>query len=162
VPFTDSTFRNNKLIDHINQFAFASRLAWTLALPTLDLLWNLVWAFPSIGSTFIVTNSKFLSYPILIQNHILCSRTVTRMCFSKTVITFAYELRLGYSFLKLGRIKFHIPPNPSLPTGRGPNLTSKPPNSDPGWCFNFCGENCGIFIGHIFCPIELKIGVLPI
>jgi hypothetical protein len=36
------------------------------------------------------------------------------MCFGKTVITFAYELGLRYFFLKLGRIKFHIPPNPTL------------------------------------------------
>jgi hypothetical protein len=27
VPFTDSTFPNNKPIHHINRFAFASRLA---------------------------------------------------------------------------------------------------------------------------------------
>jgi hypothetical protein len=40
--------------------------------------------------------------------------------------------------------------------------TSKPPNSDPGWCFKFRAENCGISLGHTFGPIELKIGVLPI
>jgi hypothetical protein len=49
-----------------------------------------------------------------------------------------------------------------LPTGRGLNLTYKAPNSESGWCFKFCAKNCGISIGHIFCPIELKIGVLPI
>jgi hypothetical protein len=46
--------------------------------------------------------------------------------------------------------------------GRGPNSTSKAPNSEPGWCFKFCAINCGIFIGNTFCPIEMKIGVLPI
>jgi hypothetical protein len=45
---------------------------------------------------------------------------------------------------------------------RGPNSTSKAPNSELGWCFKFRAENCGISIGHIFCPIELKIGMLPI
>jgi hypothetical protein len=49
-----------------------------------------------------------------------------------------------------------------LPTGRGSNLTSKAPNSEPGWCFKFHAKNCGISIGRTFCPIELKIGVLPI
>jgi hypothetical protein len=47
-------------------------------------------------------------------------------------------------------------------TGRGPNLTSKAHNSELEWCFKFCAENYGISIGHTFCPIELKIGVLPI
>jgi hypothetical protein len=46
--------------------------------------------------------------------------------------------------------------------GRGPNSTSKAPNSDPGWCFKFHAKNCGISLGHTFCPIELEIGVLPI
>jgi hypothetical protein len=46
--------------------------------------------------------------------------------------------------------------------GRGPNLNSMAPNSEPGWCFKFHAKNCGIFMGHTFCPIELKIGVLPI
>jgi hypothetical protein len=45
---------------------------------------------------------------------------------------------------------------------RGPNSTSKAPNSEPGWCFKFCAENYGISIGHTFCPIELKHGALPI
>jgi hypothetical protein len=74
------------------------RLAWTLTSPTLDSLWHLVWAFPSIGSTFAVTNNMFLPYPISIPNHILPSRTVTWTCFGKTVIIFAYELRLRYFF----------------------------------------------------------------
>jgi hypothetical protein len=100
VPLTNSAFPNNKRIHHINWFAFISRLAGTLASPTLDSLWNPVWAFPSIGSTFAVTNSKFLPYPILIPSHIPPSRTVTRTCFGKTVITFAYELRLRYFFKK--------------------------------------------------------------
>jgi hypothetical protein len=38
VPLTDSTFPNNKLIYHVNRFAFTSRLARTLASPTLDSL----------------------------------------------------------------------------------------------------------------------------
>jgi hypothetical protein len=46
--------------------------------------------------------------------------------------------------------------------GRGPNSTSKAPNLEPGRCFKFCVEDCGISIGHTFYPIELKIGVLPI
>jgi hypothetical protein len=45
---------------------------------------------------------------------------------------------------------------------RGPNLTSKAPNSEPGQCFKFRAENCGICIGHTFYPIELKLGVVPI
>jgi hypothetical protein len=45
---------------------------------------------------------------------------------------------------------------------RGPNLISKAHNSEAGWCFKFHAENCGISIGHTLCPIELKIGVLPI
>jgi hypothetical protein len=49
-----------------------------------------------------------------------------------------------------------------LPMGRGPNLTSKAPNSKLRWCFKFCAENYGISIGRTFCPIELKIGVLSI
>jgi hypothetical protein len=67
--------------------------------------------------------------------------------------------------LKLGRIRFHIQPNPiksGLPTERGSNSTSKAPNSEPERSFKFHAENCGISIGHTFCPIELKIGVLPI
>jgi hypothetical protein len=39
-----------------------------------------------------------LPYPISILSHILPSRTVTRMCFGKTVLTFAYELGLSYFF----------------------------------------------------------------
>jgi hypothetical protein len=46
--------------------------------------------------------------------------------------------------------------------GRGSNLTSKAPKSEPGWCFKFGAKNCGISIGHNFYPIELKISVLPI
>jgi hypothetical protein len=49
-----------------------------------------------------------------------------------------------------------------LPMGRGPNSTSKTPNSESGWCFNFRAENCEISLGHTFCPIEPKIGVFPI
>jgi hypothetical protein len=98
VPLTDSTFPNNKTIYHINRFAFASRLAWTLASPTLNSLWNPVWAFPSIESTFAITHSKFLPYPISILSHILPSRTIIQTCFGKTVITFAYELGLTYFF----------------------------------------------------------------
>jgi hypothetical protein len=165
VPLTNSTFSNNKPIHHINQFAFASRLAWTLASSTLNSLWNPIWAFPSIWSTFAVTYSKYLPYPISIPSHIPPSRTVTRTRFGKTGITFAYKLGLSYFFLKLGRIKFRIQPNPTqsgLPTGRAPNLISKAPNSRLGWCFKFRAKNCGISIGHTFCPIELKIGVLPI
>jgi hypothetical protein len=67
--------------------------------------------------------------------------------------------------LKLGRIKFRIQPEPTqsgISTGRDPNSTSKAPNSESGWCFTFHAENCGIFTGHAFYPIELKIGVLPI
>jgi hypothetical protein len=112
-----------------------------------------------------VTYSKFLPYPILIPSHIPPSKTVAWMCFGKTVMTFAYELGLGYLFLKFGRIKFHIQPNPtqsSLPMERGPTSTSKAPNSELGQCFKFQAKNCGISIGHTFCPIELKIGVLPI
>jgi hypothetical protein len=78
VPLTDSNFPNNKPIQHLNRFAFASRLVWTLALPTLDSLWNSVWASPSIGSTFAITNNKFLPYPISISSHIPPFRTVTR------------------------------------------------------------------------------------
>jgi hypothetical protein len=69
------------------------------------------------------------------------------------------------TYLKLGRIKFRIKPNPTqsgLPMGRGPNSTSKTPNSEPEWCFKFHAKKYGISIGHIFSPIELKIGVLPI
>jgi hypothetical protein len=36
VPLNNSTVPNNKPIHHINRFAFASRLAWTLASPTLE------------------------------------------------------------------------------------------------------------------------------
>jgi hypothetical protein len=46
--------------------------------------------------------------------------------------------------------------------GRGPNSTSKAPNSELEWCLKFRVENCGISIRHTFYPIELKIGVLPI
>jgi hypothetical protein len=46
--------------------------------------------------------------------------------------------------------------------GRGPNLTSKAPNSESGRCFKFHAGNYGISISHTFSPIELKIGVLPI
>jgi hypothetical protein len=92
---------NATLLHHINRFVFASRLAWTLASPTLDSLWHPVWAFPSIGWTFAVTNNKFLPYPISIPSYILPSRNVTRTCFGKTVITFAYELGLRY-FFKIG------------------------------------------------------------
>jgi hypothetical protein len=49
-----------------------------------------------------------------------------------------------------------------LPTGRGPNSASKAPNSELGWFCKFGAKNCGIYIGHTFCPIELRIGVLPI
>jgi hypothetical protein len=45
---------------------------------------------------------------------------------------------------------------------RGPNLTSEAPNSDPGWCFKFRAKNYVISLGHAFCLIELKIGVLSI
>jgi hypothetical protein len=31
-----------------------------------------------------------------------------------------------------------------------------------GWCFKFGAKNCGISIGHTFCLIDMKIGVLPI
>jgi hypothetical protein len=41
-------------------------------------------------------------------------------------------------------------------------LTSKAPNSESGWCFKFGAKNCGISIGHNFCPVELRIGVLLI
>jgi hypothetical protein len=40
-------------------------------------------------------------------------------------------------------------------------LTSKAPNSEPGWCFKFQSEKCGISIGHTVGPIEVKIVVLP-
>jgi hypothetical protein len=46
--------------------------------------------------------------------------------------------------------------------GRGPNSTSKVPNLELGRCFKFYAEICEISIRHTFCPIELKIGVLPI
>jgi hypothetical protein len=49
-----------------------------------------------------------------------------------------------------------------LPKGRGTNSTSKAPNLELGWCFKFCAENYEISVGHTFCSIELKIGVLPI
>jgi hypothetical protein len=114
VPLTDSTFPNNKLIHHFNRFAFASRLAWTLTSPTLDSLWHPIWAFTSIGSTFVITNSKFPPYLISILSHSPPFRTVTQTCFGKTVIIFAYELGLRYFFFKLGRIKFRIQPNPTL------------------------------------------------
>jgi hypothetical protein len=39
-----------------------------------------------------------LPYPISIPSHIPPSRTVTRTCFGKTVITFTYELGLMYFF----------------------------------------------------------------
>jgi hypothetical protein len=114
VQLSDSTFPNSKLIQHINRFAFASRLAWTLASPTLDSLWNPIWALPSVGSTFAIINCKFLPHPISIPSHIPPSRTVTQTCFGKTVITFAYKIRLSYFLKKLGRIKFRIQSNPTL------------------------------------------------
>jgi hypothetical protein len=70
--------------------------------------------------------------------------TLTRRWFGKTAITLRSKLEIG------------------LPTRRGPNLTSKAANSESGRCFKFRSENCGISIGHTFCPIELKIVVLPI
>jgi hypothetical protein len=45
-----------------------------------------------------ITYSMFLPYLISIPSHIPPSRTVTRMRFDKTVITFAYELGLRYFF----------------------------------------------------------------
>jgi hypothetical protein len=133
---------------------------WTLALSILHSLWNPVWAFPSIGSTFAITNSKFSAYPISILSHILPYRTVTQTCFGKTVITFAYELGLSYFFWNWVESNF-ASNQLGLPMGRGPNLASKAPNLEPGWCFNFHAKIFGISIGHTFCPIELKIGVLP-
>jgi hypothetical protein len=46
--------------------------------------------------------------------------------------------------------------------GRVPHSTSQIPNLESGWCFKFRAKNCGIFVAHTFCPIELKIGVLPV
>jgi hypothetical protein len=79
---------------------------------------------------------------------------------------FAYELGLMYFFKKnwveSNFASNQTPPLSGLPMGGGPNSTSKAPNSESGWCFKFRAENCGISIGHICYPIELKIGVLPI
>jgi hypothetical protein len=42
-------------------------------------------------------------------------------------------------------------------TGRGPNSSSKAPNSEPGWCFIFQAKKCRISLGPTICPIELKM-----
>jgi hypothetical protein len=55
-----------------------------------------------------------------------------------------------------------VPSKSYFPMRRGPNSNSKAPNWEPGLCFEFWAKNCGISIGDTLCPIEPKIGVLPI
>jgi hypothetical protein len=110
-------------------------------------------------------SASLLLHPISHLSQYRTFKTLTQMWFGKMGITLRSELKIGQKNLKLGRIKFHIQPNPTqsgLYKGRGTNSTSKAPNSESGWCFKFHAANCGISIGHTFCPIELKIGVLTI
>jgi hypothetical protein len=86
-----------------------------------------------------------LLHPISHPSQYHTFKTLTQRWVGKIGITLQSELKIRHIFLKLGRIKFHIQPD-----------------SDPGWCFKFHAKNCGIYVGHTFCPIELKIGMLPI
>jgi hypothetical protein len=88
--------------------------------------------------------------------------TITQRWFSKTVVTFRYELEIGILFEVGLKTIIHMFYPPPLWWG-SKNLDC--PNSVPLLefvsCFKIHAETLRNSLGHTFHPIELKLGVLP-